>query len=80
MPKETDIRGHDLVVGATVVFNYSGSLDIGTITKAEYSKTRKRWSGKSYTYAVDYEVKSHTRPSDKPSKVKNSRSLLVIEE
>jgi hypothetical protein len=76
---ERDRRGEKLEIGTTVAFNYSGQIDIGEIVKISYGN-RKHWTNyPNYTYRVEYEVKSHTRPLDKPSKVSCKENMLAVE-
>jgi len=76
---ETDRRGAELKTGTTVAFNHSGEIDIGEIVRVSYSTKLKRYNGTTYTYLMQYEVQSHTRPTAAPSKIKRKENLLAVE-
>jgi len=72
-----DYRGEEICVGALVAFNYSGDVQLGTVTG--FSKAKRKWyigNGK-YEYQSDILVESLHKPG-RISRVKRPTSMVVI--
>ena len=75
----TDNRLNTIYVGSRVVFNKSGELQVGTVVAFKESKSNKTWIQGLGLVPVPV-ILVMQDGADQPSRVKYSRSVMVINE
>jgi hypothetical protein len=73
-----DYRKNDIGVGATVAFNRSGEVRIGTVMAVEVSRTKMRWDRGARKFVPSATIKVKDLKDSKISSVTNRFNLSVI--